>query len=486
VRDAKTLEYEHTIEEIVGTMPTLSDLPGPKGLPLLGNLLQINFKQLHRVLERWCDDFGTFYAFKLGLRPVVVVADPELIQHILRNRPKLYRRLGTIEPITKEMGINGVFSAEGDDWRRQRGVIAHALDVSHLREFFPTLIKVTERLKNRWNRAADKEATVNVQEDLMRYTVDVTANLAFGYDMNTLEKEGDVIQEHLAKIFPMIDRRINTLFPYWRYFKLPADRALDKSLVAIRETIDGFIARARARLAQTPELAEHPTNLLEAMLSTPDEGDKAFTDEEIYGNMLTILLGGEETTASTMAWMMHFMIEHPRTQARMRIEAAEVVGNVGMLSQVQDTERLHYIEALAHETMRLKPAAPLIFLESIEDVTIGGVAIPKKTALMMLTLRGGLQETYFADADQFRPERWLEQAQPRCAHNTRAFVPFGAGPRFCPGRQLAMMEIKTVMAMLCTAFEVSKGDQASPVNEIFAVAMMPESLPVRLHKRRSV
>ena len=472
------------MDEIVATMRTLSDLPGPKGLPLLGNLLQLDFKQIHRVLERWCNEFGTLYAFKLGIRRVVVVADPELIHHILRNRPKLYRRLGTIEPVTKEMGINGVFSAEGEDWRRQRGVIAHALDASHLHEFFPTLIKVTERLKNRWSRAADQEASVNVQQDLMRYTVDVTSNLAFGYDMNTLEKEGDVIQEHLKKIFPMIDRRINALFPYWRYFKLPADRALDKSLVAIRETIDGFVAQARTRLAQKPELAEHPTNLLEAMLSTPDGGDTAFTDEEIYGNMLTILLGGEETTANTMAWMMHFMIEHPETQARMRMEAAEVVGNVGTLSQLQDAERLHYIEALAHETMRLKPAAPLIFLETIEDVTIGGVAIPKQTALMMLTLHGGLQESYFADADRFRPERWLEQAQAsRCAHNTKAFVPFGAGPRFCPGRQLAMMEIKTVMAMLCTAFEVSKGDQASPVNEIFAVAMMPESLSVRLRRR---
>jgi cytochrome P450 len=475
------------MDEIVRIMRTLSDLPGPKGLPLLGNLFQLNFKQLHRVLERWCNEFGTLYAFKLGVRRVVVVADPELIQHILRNRPKLYRRLGTIEPVTKEMGINGVFSAEGEDWKRQRGVIAHALDASHLREFFPTLIKVTERLKNRWSRAADKEASVNVQQDLMRYTVDVTSNLAFGYDMNTLEKEGDVIQEHLKKIFPMIDRRINALFPYWRYFKLPADRALNKSLVAIRETIDGFIALARARLAQKPELAEHPTNLLEAMLSTPDGGDTAFTDEEIYGNMLTILLGGEETTANTMAWMIHFMIEHPETQARMRMEAAQVVGKVGMLSQLQDTERLNYIEALAHETMRLKPAAPLIFLEPIEDVKIGGVAIPKQTALMMLTLHGGLQETHFADANQFRPERWLEQAQASgCAHNTRAFVPFGAGPRFCPGRQLAMMEIKTVMTMLCTAFEVSKADEASPVNEIFAVAMMPENLFVRLHKRRAV
>ena len=148
------------------------------------------------------------------------------------------------------MGIAGVFSAEGEDWKRQRRLTAHALDANHLRQFFPTLIKVTERLKNRWNSAADKQEAVDVQQDLMRYTVDVTTNLVFGYDMNALEKEGDVIQEHLEKIFPMINRRINALFPYWRYFKLPADRALDKSLVAIRETITGFVARARAAGAE--------------------------------------------------------------------------------------------------------------------------------------------------------------------------------------------------------------------------------------------
>ena len=100
------------------------------------------------------------------------------------------------------------------------------------------------------------------------------------------------------------------------------------------------------------------------------------------------------------------------------------MGNLGMLSQLQDSEQLNYIEALAHKTMRLKQAAPLISLETIEDVTIGGVAIPKHTALMMLTLHAGLQEIHFADADQFRPERRLELAQP-CAYNTKASFPSG-------------------------------------------------------------
>ena len=468
-------------------MQTLRELPGPKGLPLLGNLHQLDLKQLHRVLEKWADEFGTPYAFKLGQRPIVVVTEPEAIQTVLRNRPKLYRRLGTIEPVFEEMGISGVFSAEGEAWKRQRRLTAHALDASHLREFFPTLIKVTERLKNRWHNAARQQVPVDVQQDFMRYTVDVTTNLAFGYDMNTLEKDGDVIQEHLERILPMINTRINAAFPFWRVLKLPADRALDKSLAAIRETISGFVTRGRARLAANPELADHPVNLLDAMLAARDEGDAAFTDEEIYGNVLTMLLAGEDTTANTMAWMMHFMTEHPQAQARMQTEAVEVAGESGMLSQPQDAERLKYIEAVAHEAMRLKPVAPIIFLETIEDVQIAGVALPKQTAVFLLTLHPGLQEANFGGAEQFRPERWLEAAaQPSgCPHNARAFVPFGAGPRFCPGRQLAMVEIKTVMAMLCASFEVAKPKPTQAVREVFSFTMMPQNLFLQFTSRRT-
>ena len=461
-------------------MQTLTELPGPRGLPLVGNLLQLDLKQLHRVLERWCNEFGTLYVFELGRKPVLVIADPELIQTILRQRPKVYRRLGTIESVFTEMGLTGVFSAEGEDWKRQRSLTAHALDTAHLRQFFPTLVKVTERLKNHWSKAAVKGTAVDVQQDLMRYTVDVTTNLAFGYDMNTLEKEGEVIQDHLEKIFPMINRRINAPFPYWRYLKLPADHALDKALVAIRETINGFITRAKEGLAQNPELATHPTNFLEAMLTARDEGGTAFTDEEIYGNVLTLMLAGEDTTANTIAWMIHLMTEHPEVRAHMQAEAVQVVGGAGMLSQLADAERLEYIEAVTYETMRLKPVAPVLFFEPVEDVEIGGVAIPKNTALMLPTLYGPLQENHFGAADQFRPERWLKTATPSgCPHNTKAFVPFGAGLRFCPGRQLAMVEIKTVMAMLCAAFEVSKAETAGPVGESFSFTMMPQNLFVR-------
>lgn len=464
-------------------MKTLNGLPGPRGLPLVGNLLQLDLKQLHRILERWADEFGSLYTFKIGLKPVLVITDPEVTQNVLRQRPHLYRRMGTIEPVFKELGINGVFSAEGDDWKRQRRLTAHALDTAHLRQFFPTLMKVTGRLKNRWSRAAKDKMAVDVQQDLMRYTVDVTTSLAFGYDMNTLEKEGVVIQDHLEKVLPMINRRINSPFAYWRHVKLPSDRELDKALVAIRTEVNGFIFRARDRMAQNPELAAHPTNFLEAMISARDEGGAAFSDDEIYGNVLTLLLAGEDTTANTLAWMIHLMSENPGVQAQMQTEAAQVVGADRMLGQLADAERLEYIEAVTNETMRIKPVAPIIFAELIEDTDIGGVSVPKDTSIMLLTLHGPMQEKHFGAATQFKPERWLQKAEPTgCPHNARAFVPFGSGPRFCPGRQLATVEIKAVMSMLCAAFEVSSAEQPNRVREIFSFTMMPENLLVNFKR----
>ncbi len=95
-------------------------------------------------------------------------------------------------------------------------------------------------------------ADIDLQADLMRFTVDAIAGLAFGTDVNTLESDDDVIQRHLDKIFPKLFTRIIAPLPYWRLFKLPSDRELDRALVAVNAAIDGFIASARRQLAERP------------------------------------------------------------------------------------------------------------------------------------------------------------------------------------------------------------------------------------------
>jgi cytochrome P450 len=465
----------------------LEDLPGPKGLPFLGNLLQLDLNHLHRILEQWAREHGPVYQFRIAHKPVVVITDADLIGEVLRKRPDTYRRLDTIEPVLKEMGIDGVFSAEGNDWYRQRRIAMQALNQAHLRRFFATLQTVTGRLKARWDRAIATGARVEAQKDLTRYTIDVTANLAFGYDVNTLDQEGDELQRHLERLFPMINRRINSPFPYWHFVKLPADRALDESLSFIQQSIRQFIAHSRERLARDPELASQPTNFLEAMLAARDVEGSEFTDEEISGNVLTMLLGGEDSTASTMAWMFHFLMEHPDIQARMQTEVDEVLGSDEVLVDYRDHEKLSYVEAVAFETMRLKSVFPVLFLGTNHDVELGGTSIPGGTAIFLLTRQCAMQAEAFAAPDRFHPERWLaSQVGSQNGHHTKAFVPFGAGPRFCPGRNLALLEIKAVMAMLCRNFAIVKPAQVKQVEEQFGFLMAPKNLTVEMHRREGL
>jgi len=180
------------------------------------------------------------------------------------------------------------------------------------------------------------------------------------------------------------------------------------------------------------------------------------------------------------------MTEHPEAQAKMQAEADRVLGNAGRPPDYASTEALHYIEAAAHEAMRLEPVAPVLALEPNEDAVLGDVRVPKGTAMYLLTVHPATAADNFSDALSFRPDRWLDAAtRSGSVHNTKAFVPFGAGPRFCPGRHLAMLEIKMVIAMLCRSFDVARAPHGLPTEEVFSFTMMPKNLFVTLQRRQS-
>jgi cytochrome P450 len=473
-----------------GTPPRrIRDLPGPPGLPGLGNLLELRGQQLHQVTERWARAYGAVYRARVVTREFVVVSDPEMVATILRDRPDGFGRTDRMHRVANELGFNGVFSANGADWRRQRPMVLNGLDPTHVRAFFPTLVKVTERLARRWQRAADAGSDIDLQAELMRYTVDVSAGLAFGADINTIESDGDVIQAHLDKILPALFDRLMAPLPYWRHFKLPRDRALDRHLKALTAAVQGFIAETRARLAADPALRERPANLIEAMVAERDRPGSPLTDADVAGNVLTILLAGEDTTANTLAWMVWFLHQHPAAATRASDEVRSALaasGSSGSSGSVAADHRLlaalPYIEACAHEAMRLKPVAPVNTLQAARDSVVGGVALPAGTLVICLMRPAAVDARHFPDPQAFRPERWLaaEGGAPK-----RVAMPFGAGPRICPGRYLALEEIKMVMAMLLGGFDIAsvRTPDGGPAQERMSFTMSPVGLRLRLRLR---
>ena len=448
-------------------MTAIAELPGPRGLPGLANALRLRPDRMHVLLEQWGRRYGPVYRFAIGRRQFVAFTDAAAINDILRERPHGFRRWTEIQTVIDELGAVGVFTAEGDDWRRQRRLAVTALNTNHLHRYFDVVRVATARLRTRLEHAG---TPVDIHALFRSYTVDVTSALAFGHDLNTLERGEDELQRHLTGLFALIGRRISAPVPYWHFVKPPADRAAEHSITVLRSAIEGFIADARTRMRERPQLREAPENFLESILAGQEEG--RYSDEEVIGNVFTLLLAGEDTTANTLAWATFLLAGDRAAQQRLAAEADEILGEDRELASAAAASELRFGEGVLREAMRLKSTAPIIFVEALEDTSVAGVELPRGTHVLALTRLAGLPERNA----RFDPQRWLE------SHDSRTFLAFGAGPRFCPGRNLAFLEGKAALAMLARNFELELA--GPPPRERLGFTMAPAGLRVTLRERK--
>ena len=380
----------------------------------------------------------------------------------------------------------GVFGANNEVWRKQRRMVMAGFDPAHVKSYFPALQGVAGRLGQRWHRAAETGANIDLQSDLMRYTVDTIAGLAFGAEVNTLESDHDVIQRHLDQIFPALFNRVLAPFPTWRWWRSAANRRLDASLIEVLRAVNQFVAQARERMAANPDLHQQPGNLLEAMLAAADQPDSGMDDNQVAGNVLTMLLAGEDTTANTLAWMIYLLWNNPQA-LRQATEEVRAVCQPGSVPTLEQLAGLDFVEACAHETMRLKPVAPILPLQVQREVVIGDLQLQPGTVVINMMRVDSVNDAHIPQATHFKPARWLADGdQSHMAQSAkRISMPFGAGPRICPGRYLALLEMKMAIATLLNAFDilgVGTADGSEPVEHL-AFTMTPLGLQMRLQAR---
>lgn len=470
--------------ETLSAERSVTDLPSPAGLPLIGHLHRIDPLKAHLKLEVWAKKLGPAYTIRLGRERVVVFTDSRLARDLLQDRPAGFTRGRRILPVAREMGFEGVFAAEGADWAMQRRRTAEAFFPAHLPRFLPVISEIAERLHGKLARMAYAGEIVDIGRELMRFTVDVTSALAFGQDPRTIEGDGDGIQAAIAEIFPVFMKRVMSPFPYWHYVTPPSERRADAALERVKRHVGILIAEAERRLAQRGADVP-PGNLLEALILGAQEGGE--TDlSRVSANVLTLLLAGEDTTAHTIAWALYYIAQDRSLQDRLHAESMAANPSDRPVSTMDEIRTLALAEACGMEALRLKPVVPFQSFVAQRDMVLGDLAIPRDTMLFFLNRPSLLDADHFADPLSFRPERWLAQADgrgPRLAHDARTFLQFGAGPRVCPGRNLAMLEIKLVLSMLLRHFKIELAVPSDRIEEVQAFTMGPKTLPVRLIPR---
>ena len=374
-------------------------------------------------------------------RPLFLVNDPPLVRQVLVDQverfPKHPLTLWLLQPLIG----HAIFSVNGAEWARQRRLVDQAFQVAHLRRVFPQMRGAVEALLERLERFG--EGPVEMEAEMTLVTADVIVRTLLSRPLEAAEA-ADILQA-----FQRYQRRAGQALVL-RLLQLPApllQRYLGRHARTIRTWISAVIEE---RLA-APAGSEPPDDLLQALLEAQDpETGSRFSAEELVDQVCFLFLAGHETSASALGMACYLLAQFPEAQQRLRLEVQAALAGQERPLGFDDLRLLPYGTALFNETLRLYPPVSFFIREATADGQLGQSRCPMGALLTLSPWVIQRHEQHWSDPNAFRPERFLAgsaTAQER-AWARDAWLPFGLGPRKCPGAAFALQEALLVLAEL--------------------------------------
>ena len=374
-------------------------------------------------------------------RPLFLVNDPPLVRQVLVDQverfPKHPLTLWLLQPLIG----HAIFSINGAEWARQRRLVDQAFQVAQLRRVFPQMRGAVEALLERLERFG--EGPVEMEAEMTLVTADVIVRTILSRPLEAAEA-ADILQA-----FQRYQRRAGQALVL-RLLQLPApllQRYLGRHARTIRTWISAVIEE---RLA-APAGSEPPDDLLQALLEAQDpETGSRFSAEELVDQVCFLFLAGHETSASALGMACYLLAQFPEAQQRLRLEVQAALAGQERPLGFDDLRLLPYGTALFNETLRLYPPVSFFIREATADGQLGQSRCPMGALLTLSPWVIQRHEQHWSDPNAFRPERFLAgsaTAQER-AWARDAWLPFGLGPRKCPGAAFALQEALLVLAEL--------------------------------------
>lgn len=440
---------------------TPATAPGPDGPTMLRGFGVIRRNPLRALATTW-RHYGDVVQYPIPRPPTYLVNDPDGVRRVLvgnaRNYGKSTIQYRALSLVTGE----GLLVADTEPWRRQRRLVQPAFHHETLEAVVDHVNTALEGVCAGWD-ALPVGAVTDVDAAMMHAALEVVGHALFGTDLsNDAERLASATLEALDVV--VARARVPITPPSW--VPTPANRRLARAVAQLDAAV--------ASMLQQPPTGH---DMLAMLRSVHDEAGVGLTPQEIRDQIVTFIVAGHETVASAMTWAWALVARHPEVQERLHAEAVDVLGDRPVA--FDDLDRLPYARAVLDETLRLYPPAWLITRKALQADVIGGHDVPAGALIILSPWLLHRHPRVWVDPAQFRPERFLEGEVDRTC-----FIPFGAGPRLCIGRDFSYVEGVAMLASLARRYRFdyplgSTVPLADPLVTIRAVG----GLPLRVTRR---
>lgn len=405
------------------------------------------------LFDRSAERFGDVFTLKLGYRgKTVCVASPEAVKALFLGDPGVFHAGDAYEILGPVAGDQSLLLLDEEEHLRMRRLLLPPLHGKALEAWSSVIAGITEEVVAEWpwNRPFP------VRPSMERITLDVIMRIVFGIRDRQRAEELRGLLPHMFDIGPVLGsaflfptlRRDLGAWSVWGRFLRRRDR-VDRLLYA-------EIAERRAELAARGPNDPQPTHqdVLTLLLETHDETGRGLSDRELRDGLITMLLAGQETTATALSWAFERLVRHPRELSILEAELGES-GN-------------EYLDAVIKETLRARPVVAQVGRVLTEETEVQGWTVPAGRMVMGLISRVHGSPQLYAEPWRFRPERFLEGEG-----DGYAWIPFGGGVRRCIGAGLALLEMRTVLTTVLQSVRLTAPRAAPERAKVRGITLVP-------------
>ncbi|XP_046585181.1 cytochrome P450 27C1-like [Haliotis rubra] len=472
---------------------SFEDLPGPTGLPVVGTLPEYfrkaNKGQMHEVQRRTHKKYGKIFKEPFGPVTNLSVADPSLVEEILRSEGKYpfrppYQSWQLYNEMRNKKG--GIMTAQGEQWKRCRSAMnPKLLRPKSVGEYVNGINDVVasfmERLRYLKDVEGDGQFVPHLPNELNKFTMETLTWVILETRLGCLEKDTSPrIQDFIKSVatmfltghklvaFASVHKLLRTKI--WRDHVQAWDTIYDIAT----EHIDKKLLEVESRLAVSEPQEGERVDFLTYLVK-----GKNLTKEEINNNIAEILLWGVDTAANSLSFLVYALAKNPHVQDKLRDEVDHVVDR--RTANYEDLQNMPYLKAVIKETLRLYPPIPINARVTQEEIVVDNYLIPKGTCILLNNYTMSRDEKIFSNPDKFVPERWLRE-EAKDWHPFSA-IPFGYGARSCVGRRIAETEMYLATIQLCQNFCLQLSDKFDITPSVRTQLTPGPELPVLFNER---